>query len=175
MDRLIGFLNNSLRLEETVFNISDSGSDTSEEMAPIPSFEAYVEGTSFSEYIERFEAFMMLHSVDNNERSIHLIGACGAFLYSKMCSACNPRKPIDVSYEELKTLLEAVLCPKNLEFVERAKFYSRSQKMGENAVTFALSLRSIAKTCNFGNQLENHLRDRFVMGLRDETMKRQII
>lgn len=59
--------------------------------------------------------------------------------------------------------------------MERAKFYSRSQKTGENAVEFSLQLRTIAKTCNFGEQLETHLRDRFVMGLRDDKTRTMII
>lgn len=156
-------------------NLSESDTESSESEMRTPCFEAFTEGTSFNEYIERFEAFMLLHDVEENDKTMHLIGGCGSFLYSKMCSASNPRKPIDVPFDELVALLKTALCPKNIEFVERAKFYSRAQKAGENAVDFALALRTIAKTCNFGEQLDNHLRDRFVMGLREEKTKTLII
>lgn len=177
MNSIIDFINNSLNIATINLSESDteSSSESSSEEMRVPNFESFIEGTSFSEYIERFEAVMLLHEVEENDKTMHLIGGCGAFLYSKMCSATNPRKPIDVPFEELVQLLKTALCPKNIEFVERAKFYSRSQKAGENAVEFSLQLRTIAKTCNFGEQLETHLRDRFVMGLRDEKTKTLII
>lgn len=174
MDRIINLINQSFHIEQ--INLSESSSSSSDESEmPVPSFEAYLEGTSFDEYIDRFEAFMLLHGVAEDDKTMHLIGGCGAFLYSKMCSACNPRKPLSVPFEELVTLLKTALCPKNIEFVERAKFFTRVQKAGESAADFAMALRAIAKTCNFGDQLDSQLRDRFVMTLRDEKTRGQLI
>ncbi|CAM6031659.1 unnamed protein product, partial [Sphagnum compactum] len=47
--------------------------------------------------------------------------------------------------------------------------------IGEDASSYALALRELAQTCNFGEQLDAHLRDRFIVGLRDDATKKQII
>lgn len=179
MDKFTSFVNS------TIFSINESGtgsdtseSDSSESDIEMPnlSIEAFVEGSSFSEYVERFEAYLMLNRVTSDtQKTVHFVGACGAYLYSKVSSACNPRKPIEVPFSELKQLLKAVLCPQHLEVVERAKFYSRNQRLGENAASFALALRNTAQTCNFGDSLRDQLRDRFVMGLREDATRRMII
>lgn len=114
MQALIDLVNQSLNIAS--INLSDSdtesiNSSSSEEMR-VPNFESFIEGTSFSEYIERFEAVMLLHDVEETDKTMHLISGCGAFLYSKMCSATNPRKPIDVPFEELVQLLKTALCQK---------------------------------------------------------------
>lgn len=104
-----------------------------------------------------------------------LIGVSGAFLYNKLKSVCGPAGTSNRKYSEVKPLIKNALSPKSLEVVERAKFYSRHQNGGETAAAFALALRQLAQLCNFGEQLDSHLRDRFIMGLENEEMKRVII
>lgn len=177
MDKFYDFINNSQFFKrESSTSESDTSESDSEEMPNVSNLEPFVEGSSFSEYIERFEAYIMLNRITSDtQKTVHFIGTCGSFMYSRMSSACSPRKPIEVPFTELKELLESVLCPQHLEVVERAKFLTRDQKLGESAASFALALRSNSQTCNFGESLNDQLRDRFVMGLRDDAMRRSII
>ena len=48
---------------------------------------------------------------------------------------------------------------------ERFKFYSRCQKQGESIADFVAGIKALAHTCDFGEQLNAMLRDRFVMGI----------
>lgn len=146
-------------------------------MAP-RNFEHYVEGTSLEEYVERFEVFLMINHVEDKiEKTVHFISGCGAYLYTKIKSACNPKTPMTVPFVELKALLNGVLYPRNIVAVEKAKFHVRNQLEleGETASEFIMALRKLAQTCNFGAQLDSQLKDRFVVGLRDNTIRSQVI
>lgn len=184
MDSFRKLLNSTIKFESPLNfrapNLSESSSDSSscEEIFDIMpnNFEQFVEGTSLSEYLERFEAYLALNRVtDELQRSVHFIGVCGSFLYTRIKSACNPRTPMSVPFTELKALLSSILCPRNLIAVERAKFHMRSQNEGESAAAFALALRKMAQTCDFGSQLESQLKDRFVVGLKDVNVRSQVI
>lgn len=183
MDKFRSFLSSTLlnaletpNLSEVSSSDSESDSDSDIEMAPGNNFDQFVEGSSLEEYLERFEAYLLLNRVTEEvQKTIHFIGVCGAYLYSRIKSACNPRTPMAVPYGELKPLLTGILCPRNLVSVERAKFHMRSQLDGESAASFALALRKMAQTCNFGAELESQLKDRFVVGLKDGSIRAQII
>ena len=57
---------------------------------------------------------------------------------------------------------------------ERYRFNKCDQKEHETIDAYVTSLRTLAKTCNFG-QLENDLiRDRVVMGIRDNTTRKKL-
>lgn len=56
---------------------------------------------------------------------------------------------------------------------ERAKFHRKTQQETESIAEFVASLRRSAETYNFGANLEETLRDRFVCGLaRTEIQKK---
>lgn len=178
MEKIKTFFNNSIKIEIiTDSSESESSSDSEESrMSPIGFIEPYADGMSIQEYLERFEAYLALQKVvDDKEKTVVLIGVSGALLYSKLKSVCAPVGPASKKYSEIKPLLISALSPASLEVVERAKFFTRTQNSGENASSFSLALRQLAQTCNFGEQLDSNLRDRFIMGLNNEEMKRSII
>lgn len=177
MEKLKTFFNNSHnKFEIIITDSSESDSDSDSEMSPIGFIEPYADGVSIQEYLERFEAYLALQKVtDDKEKTVVLIGVSGALLYSKLKSVCAPEGPATKKYSEIKPLIISALTPASLELVERAKFLTRDQKSGENASTFCLALRQLAQTCNFGEQLDSQLRDRFIMGLNNEEIKRNII
>lgn len=92
-----------------------------------------------------------------------------------MKSVCAPLNPINMNLSDIKPLLERVLQPQHLEVLERARFNQRSQKSNEDVAAFALALRELAQSCSFTNQLDDHLRDRFIVGLRSDQMRSHII
>lgn len=50
-------------------------------------------------------------------------------------------------------------------YVERQKFYAAKKPENESIQDSAVKLRSISTRCQFGNQLLNILRDKFICGL----------
>ena len=65
--------------------------------------------------------------------------------------------------------------PKVIVIYERYKFYSRSQKSGESVADYIAGLKALAHTCDFGTTLTDMLRDRFVMGLANETTQQLLL
>lgn len=176
MEKSKTFFNNSVKIEQINLSESDSSDSDTSTMSPIGFIEPYTDGMSIDEYLERFEAYLMLQKVaDDKEKTVVLIGVSAALLYNKLKSVCAPSEPNGKRYSEIKPLLVNALKPKILEVVERAKFYSRNQSNGENATVYSLALRQLAQTCNFGDHLDSNLRDRFIMGLCNEEMKRLVI
>lgn len=161
-------------------NLSDSDStsesDSEDDMGPkVVSMEPYQEGTNFEEYLERFETLLELHEIEDEVmKSKQLVAVGGTWLYSKLkfvCKVC----PKTLRYDRVKPLIETYLKPKSLEVLERAKFNSLTQKHGEDITAFALSLREYSQSCNFGDNLDSQLRDRFIVGLKNESMRKSII
>lgn len=61
------------------------------------------------------------------------------------------------------------------EVYERWVFYNRNQKEGEPFDSFLMDIKILVKSCEFGDALEVMLRDRIVMGIRDEKLQLKLI
>ena len=58
---------------------------------------------------------------------------------------------------------------------ERYLFYKRKQQNGEAFESFLAELRKLVKTCDFGAVEDSTVRDRIVMGIRDDTTRRKLL
>ena len=58
------------------------------------------------------------------------------------------------------------LCPKPLEIAERCRFYKQNQQERETVLAYAADLKKLATHFNFGANLKEALRDKFVCGLQ---------
>ena len=58
--------------------------------------------------------------------------------------------------------------------MKRARFNQRHQKEGETVESFTTSLYSLAEHCQFGTLQEELIRDRIVVGLRDERLSEKL-
>ncbi|XP_064629251.1 uncharacterized protein K02A2.6-like [Lineus longissimus] len=61
------------------------------------------------------------------------------------------------------------------ETYERFKFNSRNQESGERFDTYLSALRELVKTCNFENLEDSLIRDRIVIGNRDQNTRRKLL
>ena len=61
--------------------------------------------------------------------------------------------------------------PKQLEIVQRSKFYSRLRKPGENISSYVAELCALAEYCNFRRTLDVMIRDRLVSGISDDSIQ----
>ena len=57
----------------------------------------------------------------------------------------------------------------------KCKFHSHSRQPSETIATFMLELRSIAEFCNFGQTLDDMLRDRLVCGIGDNVIQKRLL
>ena len=67
------------------------------------------------------------------------------------------------------------MAPKLLVIAERFRFHKRDQKDGERVSTYLAELRKLAEHCQFGDYLNDALRDRFACGLRAGSIQKRLL
>ena len=72
-------------------------------------------------------------------------------------------------------LLEAYFIGETNEIYEAYLFNQKVQEVGESFDSFLTTLRSLAKTCNFGSMLDRMIRDRVVVGVRDNATQKKLL
>ena len=61
------------------------------------------------------------------------------------------------------------------ETYERYKFNKRDQEQSETIDTYVASIRTLSKTCNYGEIEESLIRDRIVIGIEDNTTRKKLL
>ena len=64
---------------------------------------------------------------------------------------------------------------KTNETYERYCFNKRDQEQGENIDTYVAALRTLVKTCNYGTLEESLIRDRIVIGIRENATRKKLL
>eukprot|EP00731_Ephydatia_muelleri_P002940 Em0001g2940a len=67
------------------------------------------------------------------------------------------------------------MAPKPLVIAERFRFHKREQKTDETIRAYAASLQKLTEHCEFGNALDDTLRDRLVCGMKNEKVQRRLL
>ena len=115
------------------------------------------------------ELYFKANDIAENKQVSVFLTLLGPKVFALTRSLLSPKDPATRTYKELVDALKSHYKPKIILIYERFKFYSRSQKPSESIADFVASLKALAHTCDFGAQLTDMLRDRFVMGLSNET------
>ena len=141
----------------------------------IGKIEEFVAGKKkWSTYIARLEQFFVANKVDEKMRVPTLLTVVGDDTYELMTNLCDPKKPADVSYVDLLTIMQIHLEPAPSEIAERYKFRSRKQQETESIAEYISELKSLAKHCNFKTNLEENLRDQLVYGIMSDSIKQRL-
>lgn len=104
-----------------------------------------------------------------------LLTVCGQKMYGLIRNLTSPNKPADKTYAELKTLIAQHLKPKPLAIAERFRFYQRNQGKQETVSQYIAELRKLSEFCEFGEFLNQALRDRLVCGLSSVGTQRKLL
>ena len=81
------------------------------------------------------------------------------------------RNDIDVVLEKL----EKFCIGATNEIYERYTFNKREQQEGESIDTYVAALRLLAKSCNYGELTDNLIRDRIVVGVLDNGLRKKLL
>ncbi|XP_026006848.1 synaptotagmin-14 isoform X1 [Astatotilapia calliptera] len=131
---------------------------------------------TWDEYTEILEQFFVANGIDDAEKQrAILISVVGAATYSLMRNLLSPAKPKDKTFQELVLLMKNHFDPKPSEIVQRYKFDSRSRKPNETVMEYVAELRRLAQDCNYGNTLQQMLRDRIVCGIKEDRIQRRLL
>ena len=103
------------------------------------------------------------------------LSAIGAKPYALLRNLVTPDLPKDKTFVQLVEVLKKHYEPKPLVIAERFNFHRRAQQTGESVKEFAAELRRLTIYCDFGDHLDEALRDRFVCGLNSETTQKRLL
>ena len=59
--------------------------------------------------------------------------------------------------------------------MQRFKFHSHSRKPGESVATYIAELKRLSEDCEFGDFLQEMLRDRIVCAINDPRIQRRLL
>ncbi|GFW04090.1 uncharacterized protein K02A2.6 [Trichonephila clavipes] len=104
-----------------------------------------------------------------------ILNLMGATTYKFLKNLATPNIPSELTYQDIVKLLSEHLNPKPLEMTERFGFYKRKQFEGESIANYCAELQKLLIHCNFGNNLSTMLRDKLVMGLKNENIQKKLL
>ncbi|XP_077551242.1 uncharacterized protein LOC144164869 [Haemaphysalis longicornis] len=129
---------------------------------------------NFVSYLERFELFIIANDVKQEKVLPVFLTAIGAEAYEVLKSLVVPDAPANKTFAEVKQLLQAHYSPSSLVIAERCKFNRRVQHEQESVEDFIVELKHLAGKSDFGEFLNDALRDRLVEGVRNEDTQRAL-
>lgn len=131
-------------------------------------------------YSEQLENYFVLNEFSDDKKVSILLTLLSPQVYKTLRELCEPIVPKDKSYDELDALMKIHFSKATKKaainiFVERRKFFRAFQGEKESVSQWFDRVKKLSTTCSFdGTNLENILRDKFVTGLRNEGVFKQL-
>ena len=133
------------------------------------------ESERIESYLERVELYMTANNFPEGRKVAALLSIVGGTAYEILRSLLAPALPQTKSYTVLVDTLQKHYAPKPLVIAERFHFHRRDHKSGESIAEYIAELRKLSIHCEFGDYLNQALRDRLVCGLRSEAPQKQLL
>ncbi len=77
-------------------------------------------------------------------------------------------------YETVLEKFDAFFQVRRNVIFERARFNQRNQLSGETMEQYIMELYKLAKSCNYGDMKDEMIRDRLVVGIRDNALSKRL-
>jgi hypothetical protein len=139
----------------------------------ISTFDESVE--TWDVYTERVDLYFQANGVPETLRVPSFLAIVGAKTYGLLKNIVSPQKPAELTYEQILDHLNRHLNPKPSIIAERFRFHKRDQRSSESIMTYVAELRKLSIHCNFGDNLNDTLRDRFVCGIKNEGTQKKLL
>jgi len=130
---------------------------------------------NISSYLERVQLYFEANTVEDDRKVAVLLTLIGGKTYDTLRSLLAPTLPREKTFDELLGVLKKHFDPQPLVIAERFRFYQRSQRTDESIANFIADLRRLSIKCEFGDFLDQALRDRFVCGVRTEAIQKKLL
>ena len=144
-------------------------------MASYGKIEEFQPIKNISNYLECVEIFFQANGIADGKKVPVFLSIAGGSVYALLRSLLSPVKPQENTFDELKAELKKHFEPKKVVIAERFNFHRRNQASDESITEYVAELRKLTTNCDFGDYLEEALRDRFFCGLCSETTQKQLL
>jgi len=128
---------------------------------------------------QMYKTYVVLTELDKKPKAyqqavfLNLVGPVGVKIFNTLVFEHGEDK------ESVKTIQEkfdTYILGETNETYERYKFNTRTQQKEENIDQYVAALRTLAKTCNFGEALlDSLIRDRIVIGIKDDATRKLLL
>ncbi|UYV77237.1 K02A2.6-like [Cordylochernes scorpioides] len=130
---------------------------------------------SFDIFVQRFEAAFEANTLEEGKRMPIFV----SLLDSEMLKLGNdlffPSTMKEQPYERLIQRIKLHLAPRKKVIPQRCRFLKRIQLENESVSEYLREFRHLAMDCTFGEMLEVMLRDRFVAGIKSESLQKKLL
>ena len=128
------------------------------------------------QYIKYLEFFLIANKItDDALKRATVLSVMGPQTFKLLQNLITPVQPGDKMYAELVEVLTDHFSSKQLEIVQRSKFYSRLRKPVENILSYIAELCALGEHCNFGETLDVMIRDRLFCGVNDDSIEKRLL
>lgn len=124
---------------------------------------------------ERVEHYFIANKVEEERKVSLFLTLVGSEGYTLLRELCAPASPATKTIQALFETMDNHLQPKPSVIMERCKFKECRQKEGEDVKQYIATLKKLSMYCDFGNNLEDALRDQLVWGIHCENTKKRLL
>lgn len=144
-------------------------------LQPPSSFD-FKDPDSWPRWKRRFEQFRLASglSTEGDPKQVSTLLYCMGEDAEETLSSTNISEENQKKYDAVIGSFDAFFKVRKNVIFERARFNRRSQKPGESAEQFITSLYSLAENCAYGDLRNEMIRDRIVVGIRDEALSERL-
>lgn len=129
----------------------------------------------WSVHIRRLEQYFIANAIiDANIKRANLLYNLSEEAYLLVTHLCMPSQPEETSYANIVKHLSDYYDKSSVVWVERTKFYSAVKNENESVQEWSVRLKSLARNCKFGNQLDSKLTDIFITQFNTGKIKRHL-
>lgn len=146
------------------------------ELRLIGRLESFVPGENFVNYIERVNNYFELNEIEDDRKKVRLlINVIGSEAADQVIDSLRPENYFEKTYAEVEAKCLKIFAVERNIIVERCEFNKRNQLESENVQEFSLALMTAVKYCDFGAFRNEALRDRFVAGIANADVRRELL
>ena len=131
----------------------------------------------FNSWFERFECFLDCNTIDEAKKNKYLIANLNSESYATLKKLCVPKKPVDLTFQEISELLTVHFSPVSLPDAAKFNLRRRFQNADEPFNDYLVSLKELILNCGFNSQarIDEELKDQIIQGIRDKSLQAQLL
>ena len=128
----------------------------------------------FYTYEMRLKIWMSVNKIDDDDKGKVLLALVGPEAFEIIMNQTAPDDPSTKPYADLVKIAKDYYDVTKNALTERQEFRARQQTPGEGISDYILALKRLSRHCNYGDQLNENLRDTFVGGLSSKQIKQKL-